>query len=305
MASCDERCLPGWVGAAGRADRDLRGRARDLGAQREDRSPGGAPAADGRRRGGDRRRLPLGRAAPAPDRRRLPLAARPARGGRRAVAHADRGRRGLRGDRRHGRARARRRRGARRWARSSRGRPSPSSASCVALLAGELRQGAQEGVMLEAVARAAEVPRDAVRRARDAAAATSAPWRPRRSTAASRRCARSGCRSAARSSRCSPRRATTSTRRSRRPARRPSSTSSTARALQVHRRGDEVRAFTRSLDEITARVPEVVRGGARAARARPRPRRRGDRPAARRAAASRSRSPRAASERVAPTRRRR
>ena len=28
--------------------------------------------------------------------------------------------------------------------------------------------------------------------------------------------------------------------------------------LQVHRRGDEVRAFTRSLDDITARVPEVV-----------------------------------------------
>ena len=28
--------------------------------------------------------------------------------------------------------------------------------------------------------------------------------------------------------------------------------------VQVHRRGDEVRAFTRSLDDITARVPEVV-----------------------------------------------
>jgi DNA ligase-1 len=28
--------------------------------------------------------------------------------------------------------------------------------------------------------------------------------------------------------------------------------------LQVHRRGDEVRAFTRSLDDVTARVPEVV-----------------------------------------------
>ena len=28
--------------------------------------------------------------------------------------------------------------------------------------------------------------------------------------------------------------------------------------LQVHRRGDDVRAFTRSLDDITARVPEVV-----------------------------------------------
>jgi DNA ligase-1 len=29
--------------------------------------------------------------------------------------------------------------------------------------------------------------------------------------------------------------------------------------VQVHRRGDEVRVFTRSLDDITARVPEVVR----------------------------------------------
>ncbi|HKE79343.1 MAG TPA: hypothetical protein VKB54_08550, partial [Solirubrobacteraceae bacterium] len=33
------------------------------------------------------------------------------------------------------------------------------------LITGELRQGAQEGVMVDAVARAAEVPRDAVRRA--------------------------------------------------------------------------------------------------------------------------------------------
>ena len=55
--------------------------------------------------------------------------------------------------------------------------------------------------------------------------------------------------------------------------------------VQVHRRGDEVRVFTRSLDDITARVPEVVEAvlalPARDARAR----RRGDRAAARRAPA--------------------
>ena len=41
----------------------------------------------------------------------------------------------------------------------------PEQRLLVALLTGELRQGAQEGVVVEAVARAAGVPRDAVRRA--------------------------------------------------------------------------------------------------------------------------------------------
>ena len=35
--------------------------------------------------------------------------------------------------------------------------------------------------------------------------------------------------------------------------------------IQVHRRGDEVRVFTRNLADITERVPEVVDGGPRAA----------------------------------------
>ena len=35
--------------------------------------------------------------------------------------------------------------------------------------------------------------------------------------------------------------------------------------LQVHRRGDDVLAFTRSLDDVTARVPEVVEAVLRAA----------------------------------------
>ena len=38
--------------------------------------------------------------------------------------------------------------------------------------------------------------------------------------------------------------------------------------LQVHRAGDEVRAFTRSLADVTDRVPEVVEAVARARRSR-------------------------------------
>jgi DNA ligase 1 len=125
------------------------------------------------------------------------------------------------------------------------------------LLTGELRQGAQEGVMVEAIARAAGVPRDAVRRAlmlhgdlgavaeialSEGASGLGAvglrvgrPVQPMlaapgddvetamlRTGAAAVEYKLDGAR------------------------------------LQVHRRGDEVRAFTRSLDDITARVPEVV-----------------------------------------------
>ena len=53
--------------------------------------------------------------------------------------------------------------------------------------------------------------------------------------------------------------------------------------LQVHRRGDEVRAFTRSLDDITARVPEVVEAVLALPARERRARRRGDRAEARRA----------------------
>ena len=35
--------------------------------------------------------------------------------------------------------------------------------------------------------------------------------------------------------------------------------------IQVHKHGDEVRVFTRSLDDITARLPEVVAGSPGAA----------------------------------------
>ena len=53
--------------------------------------------------------------------------------------------------------------------------------------------------------------------------------------------------------------------------------------LQVHRDGADVAVFTRSLDEITARVPEVVAAVRALPARRARPRRRGDRAARRRA----------------------
>jgi DNA ligase 1 len=133
----------------------------------------------------------------------------------------------------------------------------PEQRFLVALLTGELRQGAQEGVVVEAVARAAGVPRDAARRAlmlsgdlgvmahaalaggvqalRAVGLQVGRPIQPmlaapgddvgtalERTGPAAVEYKLDGAR------------------------------------LQVHRRGDEVRAFTRSLDDITARVPEVV-----------------------------------------------
>lgn len=125
------------------------------------------------------------------------------------------------------------------------------------LLTGELRQGAQEGVMVEAVARAAGVPRDAVRRAlmlhgslggvaevalTEGAAGLSAiglevgrPIHPM--------LAAPGDDVEAALERAGPA---------------ALEYKLDGARLQVHRRGDEVRAFTRSLDDITARVPEVV-----------------------------------------------
>ena len=48
--------------------------------------------------------------------------------------------------------------------------------------------------------------------------------------------------------------------------------------IQVHKHGDEVSVFTRSLEEISARLPEVVGGHPLPVGDRPDPRRRGDRP---------------------------
>jgi ATP-dependent DNA ligase I len=128
----------------------------------------------------------------------------------------------------------------------------------VALLTGDLRQGALQGVMVEAVARAAEVPRDAVRRALmlrgdlGAVAATALagggpglaaialevgrPIQPMLAAPGDdvdAALARTGGPAAVEFKLDGAR-------------------------LQVHRRGDEVLAFTRTLDDITARVPEIV-----------------------------------------------
>jgi DNA ligase-1 len=133
----------------------------------------------------------------------------------------------------------------------------PEQRLLVALLTGELRQGAQEGVMVEAVARAAGVPRDAVRRAMmlsgdlgvTAAAALAGgaaalqavglevgrPIQPM--------LAAPGDDVGAALHKTGPA---------------AIEYKLDGARLQVHRRGDEVRAFTRSLDDITARVPEVV-----------------------------------------------
>ena len=128
------------------------------------------------------------------------------------------------------------------------------------LLAGELRQGAQEGVMTEAIARAAGVPADLVRRAHQLGG--SLP-------------------EVAQAALADPDRATDAlgafTLRVGRPTRPmlAASAPDVAAALgkvspaavewkidgvriQVHRHADKVRVWTRTLDDITARVPEIT-----------------------------------------------
>jgi ATP-dependent DNA ligase I len=127
----------------------------------------------------------------------------------------------------------------------------------VGLLSGELRQGALEGVMVEAIAKAAGVPAAEVRRAlmlrgslgpvAEAALATGVPGlrgfhlqvgRPLQpmlaSTAPSIEAAMEKVGEAAVEWKLDGAR------------------------VQVHKAGDEVRVFTRTLDDVTARVPEVV-----------------------------------------------
>jgi ATP-dependent DNA ligase I len=127
----------------------------------------------------------------------------------------------------------------------------------IGLLSGELRQGALEGVMVEAIARAAEVPVAEVRRAlmlrgalgpvAEAALTSGVPGlrafrlevgRPLQpmlaSTAPSLEAALEKAGEAAVEWKLDGHR------------------------IQVHRAGTEVAVFTRTLDDITARVPEVV-----------------------------------------------
>jgi DNA ligase-1 len=132
----------------------------------------------------------------------------------------------------------------------------------VRLLAGDLRQGALSGVMTEAVAAAAEVPAAAVRRAnqvggslaRAAVAALSAP-----DAAAAAQALLTVALQVGRP--LQPMLAATA----------PTLAAALERIspaavewkidgirIQVHRAGQEVRVFTRTLDDITSRVPEIV-----------------------------------------------
>ena len=132
------------------------------------------------------------------------------------------------------------------------------------LLFGELRQGALEGVLVEAVARAAGIPPprvrraamlagDARRRSRDAALADG----ERGAGAVHPAAVPAGAADARRLGRRRRRRAR------RRSARRRSNTSSMARASRCTRSDDEVRVFSRNLRDVTVAVPEVVDGRAR------------------------------------------
>jgi DNA ligase-1 len=125
------------------------------------------------------------------------------------------------------------------------------------LLLGDLRQGALEGVMVEAVARAAAVPAAEVRRAlmlrgdlgsvAEAALAEGTPglraFRLHVGRAVQPMLAQSADSVAAAMGRISPAAVEWKL--------------DGVRA-QIHRQGDDVRIFTRSLDDITARVPELV-----------------------------------------------
>src|SRR5690606_33595476 len=126
------------------------------------------------------------------------------------------------------------------------------------LLRGELRQGAQGGVMVEAIAKAAEVPAAEVRRA-----LTLRGWLPAVGAAALR-----GGVDALRAFRLEVGRPVA-------PMLAQSTPSVTAALekvggpaaiewkldgvrVQVHRQGERVTVFTRTLDDITAQVPELV-----------------------------------------------
>ena len=133
----------------------------------------------------------------------------------------------------------------------------------VRLLAGDLRQGALEGVMTEAVARAADVPAEEVRRAHQLggslpevaeAALGGVPRSAERALAALRgftlriglarpMLAASAPDVAAALARISPAAAEWKI---------------DGIRIQIHRAGHEVAVFTRTLDDITARVPEIV-----------------------------------------------
>ena len=138
----------------------------------------------------------------------------------------------------------------------------------VRLLAGDLRQGALEGVMTEAVAKAAGVPAEEVRRAHQLGGSL-----PEVAEAALGGAGHDGTPSAERAL-AALRGFTLRVGRPARPmlaASAPDVAAALAKIspaaaewkidgirIQVHRAGDEVAVFTRTLDDITARVPEIV-----------------------------------------------
>jgi DNA ligase 1 len=138
----------------------------------------------------------------------------------------------------------------------------------VRLLAGDLRQGALEGVMTEAVAKAAGVPAEEVRRAHQLGGSL-----PEVAEAALGGAGHDGTASVERAL-AALRGFTLRVGRPARPmlaASAPDVAAALAKIspaaaewkidgirIQVHRAGDEVAVFTRTLDDITARVPEIV-----------------------------------------------
>ena len=127
------------------------------------------------------------------------------------------------------------------------------------LLGGELRQGALAGIMADAVAKAADIPAAAVQRAAmlggDLPAVAAAAGCP----AERWRWTRSPCGWAGRSARCWRRpRPAWPTRSNATAAQRFSRQSWTARECRSTAPETQVTVYTRSLDDVTARLPEVV-----------------------------------------------
>ena len=142
--------------------------------------------------------------------------------------------------------------------RCSSGQPGDEQDFLARLLFGELRQGALEGVLLEAVARASGIAAPSGPAGGDAGRAT----RPGRAGGA--RAGRGGARRVRRArrfsrcSRCWPSRRDDVDRRVARPGEASLEYKLDGARIQVHKAGDEVRVFSRTLRDVTAAVPEVV-----------------------------------------------
>ena len=154
------------------------------------------------------------------------------------------------------------------------------------LLSGELRQGALEGVLLEAVARAAGIAAARVRRATMLAGdiGVVAQNGDRRG----RGCAVALHPAAVQAGPADARRLGVGCRRGSRriSARRSFEYKLDGARIQAHKVGDEVRVFSRNLRDVTIAVPEVVDRRSRHARTRAGPRRRSHRPSPGRHAAA-------------------